>query len=132
MDSLGKVWRNWKSRLVGGRPATVPTIWFSDTKVGDVLHVNWDKEPYWSYSWVDLVVEALSRRHPTVKEDDTTNAVGERIWKGTVGGIALKIDLDGSFGIEITTQIPEEVAALEVIEKSLRRELIDKPPGGAG
>jgi len=124
MDSLGKVWRNWKSRLVGGQPATAPTIWFSDTKAGDVLHVNWDKEPYWSYSWVDLVVEALSRRHPTLMEADTKNAVGERIWLGTVGGIALKVDLDGSFGIEITTQIADEVAALEVIEKSLRRELI--------
>ena len=126
MDSFGKTLRNWKSRLVGGRPATEPSIWFSDTKVGDVLHVNWDKEPYWSYSWVDIVVEALAQRHPTVKESDTKNAVGERIWLGSVGGIAVKIDLDGSFGIEITTQLPEEQAALEVIEKSLRRELITK------
>jgi len=124
MDSIGKTLRNWKSRLVGGRPATKPSIWFSETKVGDVLHVNWDKEPYWSYSWVDIVVEALSRRHPTAMEADTKNAVGERIWLGSVGGIAVKIDLDGSFGIEITTQIHEEQAALEVIEKSLRRELI--------
>jgi hypothetical protein len=124
MDSLGKTWRNWKSRLVGGRPATKPSIWFSETKVGDVLHVNWDKEPYWSYSWVDIVVEALSRRHPTAMETDTKNAVGERIWLGSVGGIAVKIDLDGSFGIEITTQLHEEQAALEVIEKSLRRELL--------
>jgi len=124
MDTLGKTWRNWKHRLLGGRPVTEPSIWFSDTKVGDVLHVNWDKEPYWSYSWVDIIVEALSRRHPTVMEADTKNAVGERIWLGSVGGIAVKIDLDGSFGIEITTQIHEEQAALEVIEKSLRRELI--------
>ena len=124
MESIGKVWRNWKSRLVGGRPGTEPHIWFSETKVGDVLHVNWDKEPYWSYSWVDIVVEALSRRHPTAMEADTKNAVGERIWLGSIGGIAVKIDLDGSFGIEITTQIPEEQAALEVIEKSLRRELL--------
>jgi len=123
MASIGKTWRNWKSRLVGGAPTTEPSIWFSETKVGDVLHVNWDKEPYWSYGWVDIVVEALSRRHPTVAESDTKNAVGERIWLGSVGGIAIKIDLDGSFGIEITTQIPEEVRALEVIEKSLRREL---------
>lgn len=124
MDSIGKTLRNWKSRLVGGRPATKPSIWFSETKVGDVLHVNWDKEPYWSYSWVDIVVEALSRRHPTAMEADTKNAVGERIWLGSIGGIAVKIDLDGSFGIEITTQIHEEQAALEVIEKSLRRELL--------
>jgi len=124
MDSIGKTLRNWKSRLVGGRPATKPSIWFSETKVGDVLHVNWDKEPYWSYSWVDIVVEALSRRHPTAMETDTKNAVGERIWLGSVGGIAVKIDLDGSFGIEITTQNHEEQAALEVIEKSLRRELL--------
>lgn len=123
MASIGKTWRNWKSRLVGGRPATEPSIWFSDTKVGDVLHVNWDKEPYWSYSWVDIVVEALSRRHPTVQQTDTKNAVGERIWLGSVGGIEIKIDLDGSFGIEITTQNPDEVKALEVIETSLRREL---------
>ena len=103
MQPLTRIWSNWKTRL-SGRPATAPSIWFSETKVGEVLHVNWDKEPYWSYSWVDLVVEALSRRHPTKKQEDIKNAVGERIWTGTVGGIGLHIDLDGSFGIEITTQ----------------------------
>jgi len=130
MDSIGKVWSSWKSRLVGGRPATEPTIWFSETKLGDVLHVNWDKEPYWSYSWVDIVVEALTRQHPTERESDAKNAVGERIWMGKVGGIAVKIDLDGSFGIEITTQFPEEEAALEVIERSLKLELIKGDDAG--
>jgi len=105
-------------------PASQPTVWLWQNDNGrQTLSVDWDKEPHWSFGWVDVVLAGLRKRHKVAKQRDIEGPADERLWHGTVDGTPIDIYLDGGFAIDITPTDAKDERLLATLLATLRETL---------